>query len=175
MVEGVIVLPFLIVILAAVLHFHKSFSAKLEGSERARSCAWEYSLAGCKGFASLPKGCNVKRLTDGADALSGIGADPTIGAEANKAFGKSSGGDAIAGGLAGTNRMGLALLGLREGVTARHSKDVVAPSLLGGGTRAISANYSVMCNEVEMGALEIAKSAYCALGSDGPMPGCEDG
>jgi len=175
MVEGVVVMPFFILLLAAVMYFHHAFAAKMQSSVKARSCAWDYSLAGCVAKTSTLKGCHIGNLTSGADALQSIGSDSSVSKETKDAFGHSSGnGDGLDGALAGANRVGLAMLGLREGVVSRPSTSVRVPSLLGGGTRRISGDYSVMCNERKMSFLEIGQEAYCALGDHSPMPGCGD-
>jgi hypothetical protein len=54
MVEAVILVPTLLLLLLAVLHIHRSRSAVLHAASRARSCAFEYAVHGCK---TVPEGC----------------------------------------------------------------------------------------------------------------------
>ncbi len=152
MVEGVIVLPVFIIVLAAVLHFHSAFSAKLDASTQARSCAWAYSLAGC-GDADIPEGCNVSDLGDDKNDIDSEG---------------------LRAGLEVVNKVGVTLLGLEAGITSRPGREVDVSSVLGGGTRKISGDYSVMCNETKMGPKDLAKKAYCALDANYSvsLPGC---
>ncbi len=152
MVEGVIVLPVFIIILAAVLHFHSAFSAKLDASTQARSCAWAYSLAGC-GDADIPAGCNVSNLGDPQNDINSEG---------------------LRAGLEVINKVGVTLLGLEAGITSRPGREVEVSSVLGGGTRKLSGDYSVMCNETKMGFRGLAKKAYCSLNRNYNMslPGC---
>ncbi len=165
MIEGVIVMPLFIAVLAAIVHLHSSYAAKLDANVQARSCAWAYSIAGCTGKTSLPKGCNVEGLGDGKNGLRSIGS--AVGMSGTP--GRRAGALGTDGALAGASHVGVTLLGLREGIVAKPHRTVSVPSILGGGKRAITGNYSVMCNEREMTSLELAKYAYCSFGD---LPGC---
>jgi len=172
MVEGIIVLPVFVLLLAAMMYFGHAYRAKLDASVQARSCAWAYSLAGCVGKADLPEGCEVERIGDGDDAFESIEDNHQMGSESLAAFGrKGANGSPVDGALAGASSIGRALTGLREGVRSTPTRSVVIPSILGGGTRSVSANYSVMCNEREYSPSSLAIEAYCALSTS--MPGCQ--
>ncbi|MCP4444075.1 MAG: hypothetical protein GY811_01855, partial [Myxococcales bacterium] len=164
MVEGVIVMPFFIIALAAVIHLHRSYSAKLDASVEVRSCAWQYAIAGCKRTQGEFAGCSFGSLATEGAQLDGLEDHAELQSEAQQAFGDGeNGGAGFASALESANGIGLVLLGLREGTVARASREVTAPSLLGGRTRKISGDYSVMCNEKKMAISDIAKEAYCAL------------
>lgn len=170
MVEGVIVLPLFILCLAVLLHLHRSYGAKLDANLRARECAWAYSVAGCIKSTKLPEGCNIERLDKrnpghGTSSLDGIGSDVGLAGSSERRGERN----ADSGALAGTSRIARTLLGMSAGITSRPSQRVKAPSILGGKTRQISVNYSVMCNERDMTPAELAKYAYCSFGD---LKGC---
>lgn len=179
MAEGVIVLPLFVITLASVLYFHHVYATKLKVSRDARACAWEYSLGGCEPTA-LPKGC---KATD----MRGVKDHKTIGdtMESGNPFDVKTGGSAsqkqdqarsgLDKGLEGASTVGLALIGLQEGKTTSYSADVKRPSILGGGKKRVSSNYSVMCNEKEMDPIDVAKEALCALGRTMDFNGCDSG
>lgn len=171
MVEGVVVLPFFIIALAAVIFLHRSFAAKLDASVQARSCAWAYSIGGCDSKAGLPEGCNLSSLHDQENPFTSFDDDPVLAAEGQKAFGQNRD-SAIDEGLSVANGVGLSLLGLRDGIASQPTRTLETPSLLGGGRRHVAGNYSVMCNEVPMGFLDIVKKMYCALDERVNVPGC---
>lgn len=170
MVEGVVVLPFFIIVLATVIFLHRSYSAKLDASVQARKCAWAYSLGGCESKAGL-EGCNLSNLRDQESPFKSFDDDPILAAEGKKAFGTKRD-TAIDKGLKVANDVGLGLLGLRDGVTSQPTRTLDVPSLLGGGQKHVYGNYSVMCNEVPMGFLDIVKKMYCAIDEKIQGPGC---
>ena len=147
MVEGVIVFPLFIIVFAAVLYYHQAYSVKLERNNKARSCAWGYSVSGCK---KIPDGCPITdigkskfaSIDDGVDARGGVFGDSGSAAPSQQLSG-------VEKAVGTTNTLLLTLTGLKKGIVARPARDVEMPSLLGGGTRSISGNYSVMCNEVK--------------------------
>lgn len=168
MVEGVIVFPLFIIVFAAVLYYHQAYSVKLERNNKARSCAWTYSVSGCK---KKPEGCPITNI--GEAGFSGI----DEGLEGRKAVFPEGGTPGVSDGRSGLgevlgsgNALLLALLGLKQGIVAQPSREVEMPSLLGGATRNIRGNYSVMCNEVSRTPEELLIDSYCAISSD--LPGC---
>ena len=172
--EGVIVLPVFVLVLASVLYFHNLYAAKLDANVAARACAWDYAVKGCDPTSKKPKHCKVGKVTNGFQALGGS----TLN---NSPFKDSSGGSGgqqetksdLELGLAGANRIGLGLMGLREGVVVSASRDLTKPSILGGGKKSVSSNYTVMCNEIERSPGELAIEGFCALGSEMNFPGCK--
>ena len=160
MAEGVIVLPIFVLTLAAIFHFHSLYAAKLDLSVKSRACAWNYSIHGCRA-EFIPKGCKVDKVEGFKAMTSELDSGPfdASGSTTDKA-------------LAGANRVGLAIMGLREGIAATHTREINRPSILGGGKRSVSANYTVMCNERDLTPLELAKAAYCSLGTRFKPPGC---
>jgi hypothetical protein len=166
MAEGVIVLPLFIIVLAAIMYFHNLYAAKLDNSVQARSCAWTYAVNGCeKKF--LTKGCKAAEVSDGFDAIeSAMGGNP---------FEEEHGKDReVDQALAGANRVGLALLGLREGVKTQHGSRVNKPSILGGGKVSVASNYTVMCNEREFTVGEIITEAYCSIAGTTGLLSCDE-
>ncbi len=177
MVEGIIVLPLFVITLASVIYFHSLYAAKLDMSRKARACAWEYSVRGCKP-GLRPKKCNATDM-QGSDQYETVGSKMTggnpfdvkdSGSASQKRAQTKSGLDK---GLEGASSVGLALIGLDKGITTSNATDVKRPSILGGGKRRVTSNYSVMCNEVEMKPFDIAKDALCALGKTMGFEGCE--
>ena len=168
MVEGVIVFPLFIIVFAAVLYYHQAYSVKLERNNKARSCAWTYSVSGCK---EIPDGCPISEIgeaklasiDDGVDARGGIFGNSGSAAPSQELSGVQK---AVGTG----NSMLLALAGLDEGIVATPARDIEMPSLLGGATRSISGNYSVMCNEVSITPRQLLLENYCQISSD--LPGC---
>lgn len=169
MIEATIMLPVFIIVLAAVLYFHRAYSAKLQSNVKARSCAWRYSVDGCQ-RSEMPKECNIEYVTDGYTAIGDVVSSDDFEDNVEASESRSTG-DTARQGIAGANRIALAFLGLREGIVAQPTSDVQRPSLLGGGLRRIGSDYSVMCNEREMKFLEILKYSYCGVGDD-KFPGC---
>lgn len=174
MVEGVIVLPLFVVVLAAVIYFHRAYASKIDMRVKARSCAWSYAANGCdKKF--LPKGCPVSEIGDRPNTVSGMfGADfkESFGLDESKEVVKEIDAQhgALDSALQGANAIGLGILGLSEGIKTNPSTSIGKPSILGGGEHSISGDYSVMCNERNRTVKELAVGAYCSLSSS--LPGC---
>ncbi len=173
MVEGVIVFPLFVIVLAAIIYYHQVYSTKLERNTQARRCAWEYSVHGCRP-ENIPDGCPIARIgendfigiDEGLDERASLFADGTGGAQAQS---QSSFGD----GAETANSILIGLIGLRQGIEARPSRNVRMPSILGGATRSIAGSYSVMCNERRRTVGGIIKDAYCSIKDSGTrLPGC---
>ena len=174
MVEGVIVLPFFVIVLAAIIFFHRAYATKIEMGVKARSCAWNYAVNGCqKKF--LPDDCPVSKIGGKAESVADLfgGSFPdeeSMRKAKERRDSLSSQTSALDGMLGSANTLGLTILGLNEGIRVAPESSVAKPSILGGGEHSISANYSMMCNERNREFLEIAKSAYCDVSS--ALPGC---
>lgn len=173
MAEGVIVLPFFIIVLAAIIYFHRAYATKISMNTKARSCAWSYAVNGCQ--KPLPDGCPVstvggesKEVTDvfGMDFKNNFGTEESEKVIRDIEKQKS----ALDSTLHGVNLVGLTILGLSEGIKTSPSQAVQKPSILGGGTHTISGDYSVMCNERNRTVKDLAIAAYCSLSNI--MPGC---
>ncbi len=172
MAEGIIVLPVFVITLAAVLYFHGLYAAKLDASNKVRSCAWHYANAGCD-ETKVPKGCQQRKVTDGFEALGGtVEHNPFQGDGVSPSATTADEKSSLKKGIAGANRVGQALLGLESGVEMSSGKDVDRPSILGGGKRTVFSNYTVMCNEVDRTPTDLMYDAYCALGTELNFPGC---
>ncbi len=171
MVEGIIVLPLFVIVLAAVIYFHRAYATKISLGIQARSCAWSYAVNGCqKEFETV--GCPVSRIGETENG-SGFGANflpgMTTGTEA-AVTNVDSGASAIDKELGTANEITLTVLQLSEGITVTPSGTVKQPSILGGGTHTISSNYSVMCNERTRTIADLVAIAYCSI--DSALPGC---
>jgi hypothetical protein len=110
-------------------------------------------------------------LNDRESPFKSFDDDPVLAAAGQQAFGQNRD-SAVDKGLSVANDVGLSLLGLRDGIASQPTRTLEVPSLLGGGRRHVSGNYSVMCNEVPMGFLDIVKKMYCALDERVNVPGC---
>lgn len=172
MVEGVIVLPLFVIVLAAVIYFHRAYATKISLGVKARSCAWQYSVNGCT-RKSLPEGCPVSEIGAPSDSGTAFG-DNFMEAMTNKdkemATEVDEGRSKLDTVLGGANEVSLMVLQLSEGIVAKPSGSVQKPSILGGGTHSLSANYSVMCNERRRTMGDLLKLAYCSI--DSSLPGC---
>lgn len=174
MVEGVIVLPLFVIVLAAVIYFHRAYASKIDMGVKARSCAWSYAANGCQ-KKDLPKGCPVSEIGDRPKSVSGL-----FGADFKESFGLDESEKvvqeldaqhgALDSALQGANAIGLGVLQLSEGIKVTPSTSFGKPSILGGGTHSISGDYSVMCNERNRTIKDLAVGAYCSVSSS--LPGC---
>lgn len=174
MVEGVIVLPLFVIVLAAVIYFHRAYASKIDMGVKARSCAWSYAANGCQ-KKDLPKGCPVREIGDRPNSVSGM-----FGADFKESFGLDESEEvvqeletqhgALDSALQGANAIGLGVLGLSEGIKVTPSTSIGKPSILGGGKYSISGDYSVMCNERNRTVKDLAVGAYCSVSSS--LPGC---
>lgn len=174
MVEATVMLPIFVVILAALIYFHRTDMAKLQNNNKARSCAWTYSINGCQ-RSQMPPECKIGPVRTGFSSIGDSLGNQDL-KSATSAFGSagnaSSSGDpsTVTNGIAGANRIALALLGLGEGIVAEPTKSVKRPSLFGGGAKNIMSNYTVMCNERNMTIADILHASYCEIGNS--LPGC---
>lgn len=158
MAEGVIVLPVFILILAAILHFHRAYSKKLALNEEARACAWKYAVDGCKSSA-LEKQCKVTRGE--VEALGAI-----QGNQANSAMSEMAE-------AAGTmSKIGGRVIGLTEPFTTHADGESVRASLLGGGTMKLRSRYTLMCNERGGTPASMLHKWLCGI-SQGKMLSCD--
>ncbi len=165
MAEGVIVLPFFVILLASIIYFHRAYATKISVNSKARSCAWSYAIDGCR-KSSLPDGCPIGEIGGSKTLEKVFDVGIEDGSNEDVLRETSAFGDA----LSGVNTVGLTLIGLDEGIVATPGQPVTIPSILGGGSRKIAGNYSVMCNEREKTPASIAKGAYCSISDK--LPGC---
>jgi len=175
MVEGVIVLPVFVIVLAAIIYFHRAYATKINMNSKARSCAWSYAVNGCQA-SSRQEGCPISEIGgERSGIFDGFGDSIEDTEQKNRAaelaakVKKETG--ALDNVLDGANTIGLAILGLGEGIEARPSASFARPSILGGGTRTIFGSYSVMCNEQKRSPADLANAAYCSVSKS--LPGCE--
>ncbi len=165
MAEGVIVLPFFVILLASIIYFHRAYATKISVNSKARSCAWSYAIDGCR-KSSLPEGCPIGEIGGSRTLAKVFDVGIEDGSNDDILRETSAFGDA----LQGVNTVGLTLIGLDEGIVAKPGESVAIPSILGGGSRSISGNYSVMCNERKKKPSDIAVDAYCSISNR--LPGC---
>lgn len=134
MVEGVVAIPFFLLIFSCLLYIGHLYSAKMKMMRLAKESAWDYAMCNCgESGDKISSKCNTP---EGAAAGSG-------GAESGKPDGYdpadvAKGGSGPGSDLA-SRKFGSSLASMEGSITA--------DKLLGGFTQRISTRTKVMCNE----------------------------
>jgi hypothetical protein len=139
-VEGVVVLPVLVILFIGGIFLKQLGHGKLAADEVARRCAWLYSNNGC---SEVPPGCNdvVKNDPVGL-TYQDVSDSWTDGVDRLKASGVSS---AITDALADTVLNTLAKA-FTENLSAEKHIELDKPRLLGGGKTSAVGKYHLACN-----------------------------
>jgi hypothetical protein len=158
MTEGVIVLPFFVIVLGALLYFHRVYVAKIESNVEVRTCAWQYATSGCEA-SELPETCQASAARASKSIASSV-ATP------------NSGSSSFGAGMQRANRLALAMIGLQDATDVIHEKKLRNPRVVGAK---VSSRISLMCNEKNYTPFEIAEKAYCALAKEMGFSSCGKG
>lgn len=169
MAEAIIMLPFFVIVFAALYYLHGAYSEKLDRSVAARGCAWTHASAGCQD--DLPPICTAA----GADVDDKGGVFDQFGGVAEW----GDGNDRVTGflpegaasGIAEMSGLTNALLGIGDGISVQTRGEVDRPSLFGGGRARVGSRYSVLCNEAPMSLRGILQGAYCGVNAG--LIGCK--
>jgi len=150
--EAVLILGVFLVVYVGLLHMHKLQGNVLLARAKARTCAWHYSNAGCRG--AMPAGCSEARAT----AVERIADDDN-----DRSIMDSITDLGVIGPLLGQ------VLGSSADVRVQRS--VKHSAMFGDEDVTVGAGIYLMCNEHNRTAEEIAKDTACALVDSGSFIG----
>ncbi len=147
MVEGVVILPALIILFASILLTMRLYSTKLERNTVARRCAWLYSVQNyCDG--DLPAECG----TETPQTVPLIPSEQEAEDRLNQAT--NTGNSGVSTFLSGLLED---LLGETKRVTV--SRDIQRPGVYAaaGATQSVSSSFSMVCNARPRSVYDLAR------------------
>lgn len=145
--EFVVLLPLFALIWAGALYMLRSYEGKQVAMLKARSCGWQFALAGCE---TPPAGCDVHKADDGDTGVEEAKAHMHDGSVIDAAVRLPVIGSAIR-----------ALFGV--GARGTVSTNVPRPPLLGGGEVRQEGRFYVLCNTRYQTLGDMAKETFCSM------------
>jgi hypothetical protein len=153
-IEAVVALPVFVILFVGVFFVRDITGAKLDAAREARRCAWEYSFNGCD---AVPDGCgSVVRRSPGGFV------PPDVGGAWEDAKSKVSSGNYQAAFLNVLTKTVFDSLAdaFTLSLDADKTEERNRPTLFGGGTSRVPANYHLACNLKEKSKEDIINEVW---------------
>jgi len=141
MTEGVIILPFLIIVFGCIYWVHARYMKRIQVGIEARACAWAYVNNACEG--DPPAGCKI----DPGATMTNDDFTAELGESGTSAIEELRNAVGILGPVLD------AVFG--RDITTTVQAEVPRPQVIGGGSRKVIAQYALVCNEKRRDLLDV--------------------